>query len=675
MLLIKTILASLLTVTTALTSTLTNTSLPSSEPILANNIKIGAFAPPSPYNGGLTAVEELEDSLGRKLDIINWFKAWGENSGEFTYGIYGTQGQLFNASTNGRVPMITWEPMSHTDTYEVSDFKPSAITSGTHDEYIDGWIQGLKNFGSPVYIRFAHEMNGNWYPWSSEGGTEYVSMWKYVIDKFRAAGVTNVKWVWSVNFVDDPTTNKLEDYYPGKDYVDIHAIDVYNCGWRGWQTFKELATDSYQRLIALDSTKPVWVTEVGTCEPSPDVTNSSGKSKTQWILDMFNTKNMPNIEAIIFFNENSRKDWRLTTNPNILPLLKSLLYVTPNWTPPTIGYATETTKLDPPTNIKSFREYTKAKLSWDSVPHANGYLISKDGISLSYVQSTTYQDFNLNPNQKYTYSVTAISGNSKSTPSQIISIPNVVILKASTSGTHAYLTYNTTPSQSYTIMQNGVSIKTITATNVATRTDVYNLNPNTKYSFQIISTTGEKSDIKYIVTAPPPPENVTVDKTGWMNKNIISWSPAINAAYYKIYRNSVLIAKLPANQTIFTDTNLKPNTEYRYSIRSENNYVHSFPTTPVYIKTTPPPPDTPTATKTYLGTNITWNFVPNVKAYAIYRDGSIIKTVNLKPNLPTQTYTDPITTGTHIYTISSIYEWYGLNKYSIKSTPSNTIIW
>lgn len=677
MLLIKTIFTMLIVAMLSIPASINLQATNTPTPIIGNNVQIGAFAPPSPYDGGLTALNQLEDDLGRKIDIVNWFKAWGENSGQFSYGTYGTEGQLVRASTDGRTPMVTWEPMSNTDTYEVSDFKPSSIMAGKHDEYIDGWVQGLKDFGKPVYVRFAHEMNGNWYPWSSEGGVEYVKMWRYVVNKFRAAGVTNVKWVWSVNFVDDPTTNKLEDYYPGRDYVDVHAVDVYNCGWKGWQSFKELATDSYQRLVTLDSAKPIWVTEVGTCEPSVDVANSAGKSKTQWIIDMFNTKNMPNIEAIIFFNENSRQDWRLTTNSRILPALKSLLYMTPSWTPPVSTYPTETIKLNQPQNIKNYREYTKTKISWTPSPEANGYLITKDGSTLAYIQSAAYNDYNLSPTQTYEYTVTAVTGTSKSLPTTLSSTPNTIILKVGTSGTHAYLTYNTTAGEQYQIQQNGVTVKAVTATSSNTRTDIYKLTPNTKYNFQIVTESDQKSDIKYVTTAPPPPTNITVTNTGWMNKNVISWTGAPNAAYYKIYRDGKLLIKLPATETLYTDLNLTPNTTYVYTIRSENNYVHSFPSKPVTGTTTPPPPAQPKVEETAAGLTITWGTVPNVKSYAIYRDGTtIIKTVTADTQSDAQTFTDTrMSKGTHTYSIISIYDWYGVTKYSIRSQPSVPAAW
>lgn len=85
-----TLTLALLTVSTNVNAVALQVDDPS--PIIANNVKIGAFAPPSPYDGGLTAVNNLENSLGRKIDIVSWYKSWGEESGQFTYGYYGTEG-------------------------------------------------------------------------------------------------------------------------------------------------------------------------------------------------------------------------------------------------------------------------------------------------------------------------------------------------------------------------------------------------------------------------------------------------------------------------------------------------------------------------------------------------------------------------------------------------------
>ena len=50
-------------------------------------------------------------------------------------------------------------------------------------------------------IRFAHEMNGTWYPWAEgvngNGPGDYVAAWRHVVGVFRRAKVSNVTWTWA----------------------------------------------------------------------------------------------------------------------------------------------------------------------------------------------------------------------------------------------------------------------------------------------------------------------------------------------------------------------------------------------------------------------------------------------------------------------------------------------
>ncbi|MBA1332297.1 endoglucanase, partial [Candidatus Endoriftia persephone str. Guaymas] len=73
-----------------------------------------------------------------------------------------------------------------------------------------------------VYIRLAHEMNGDWYPWSArsvgENPADYIAMWRHVHDAATAIGLgrEHVQWVWSVNASDHGSYGWIaEDYYPG----------------------------------------------------------------------------------------------------------------------------------------------------------------------------------------------------------------------------------------------------------------------------------------------------------------------------------------------------------------------------------------------------------------------------------------------------------------------------
>jgi hypothetical protein len=71
------------------------------------------------------------------------------------------------------------------------------------EQVADDWIKGLKEYHDAVFIRLSHEMDGDWYPYS-EGykkdplrnmTRDYVAYWRYVVDRFRKADVTNVAWV------------------------------------------------------------------------------------------------------------------------------------------------------------------------------------------------------------------------------------------------------------------------------------------------------------------------------------------------------------------------------------------------------------------------------------------------------------------------------------------------
>ena len=74
------------------------------------------------------------------------------------------------------------------------------IIAGRFDPYIRPG-QDARRLRRPVRLRFAQEMNGNWYPWSEHANGnrphEFVRAWRHIHDIFRAAGATNVEWVWS----------------------------------------------------------------------------------------------------------------------------------------------------------------------------------------------------------------------------------------------------------------------------------------------------------------------------------------------------------------------------------------------------------------------------------------------------------------------------------------------
>ena len=60
------------------------------------------------------------------------------------------------------------------------------------------FARSLAGFHGTVDLRYAHEMNGTWYPWSHDP-IGYRRAWRHVVRVFRAAGAANVRFVWSPN--------------------------------------------------------------------------------------------------------------------------------------------------------------------------------------------------------------------------------------------------------------------------------------------------------------------------------------------------------------------------------------------------------------------------------------------------------------------------------------------
>ena len=108
-----------------------------------------------------------------------------------------------------------------------------AAAAGAYD---NRWRQSLTTlktkWGSrpgTVYIRFAHEMNGNWYPWkvTAADATNFIAAWK----RYRALQqqiFPASKLVFSVNRESVSSGIDWRKTFPGAAYVDVMSVDYYN---------------------------------------------------------------------------------------------------------------------------------------------------------------------------------------------------------------------------------------------------------------------------------------------------------------------------------------------------------------------------------------------------------------------------------------------------------------
>lgn len=227
------------------------------------------------------------------------------------------------------MPMVTWSPNNYPrsgNAVNQPDYALRTIVAGDHDAYIRSYARDAAAWGKPMYLRFAHEMNGDWYPWCAgvNGNTsaQYVAAWRHVHDIFEQEGATNVRWVWSPGYEYSGTT-PYEQLYPGDAYVDWVGIDGYNWGTSqpgyGWVSFSSIFGASYDKLARMTD-KPMMIAETASAE--------QGGDKAAWIRQAFLKdvpSRFPRIKAVLWFNVNLERDWRVNSSSSSLAAYKEVL--------------------------------------------------------------------------------------------------------------------------------------------------------------------------------------------------------------------------------------------------------------------------------------------------------------------------------------------------------------
>jgi len=299
---------------------------PASKPVVQDGVLFGAYMDFGETEDGVTleGIEAFEKLSQKKAAIIASSSYWGEQSFPFK--------NLALIDRHGATPMIYWSPWDKP--YEESKgpdrFALTEILAGKWDAYIDAWGDGAKEFGKPFFVSFCNEMNGDWFPWSGcfygeeNGGTDvFKRAWRYVVDRVRARGATNIRWVFHVNAfpADSDLWNVMSAYYPGADYVDWLGLSIYGKQFRSgdWAEFPDLIDWPYKEITAIDPDKPVMVAEFGVGEFP-----KSG-SKAKWFRDALERiPSYPRIKAAIYWHERwqnedgSFSNLRINSSPSSL---------------------------------------------------------------------------------------------------------------------------------------------------------------------------------------------------------------------------------------------------------------------------------------------------------------------------------------------------------------------
>ncbi len=233
--------------------------------------------------------------------------------------------ELDMVRARGAETLLTWEPWAWGGGINQPAYSLDRITAGDFDAYLLQWGSALGQWGQPVYLRFGHEMNGDWYPWAEgvngNGPGDYVAAYRHVHDVVASTGATNITWVWNPN-VPYWGSTPLNQLYPGDGYVDVAALDGYNWGssqsWSTWQEPSALFGAGLSQVRQLAPGKPIMIAETSSSE--------IGGSKAAWNTNLFSYLSaQPDVTAVIWFHIDKEDDWRINSSTTSATSFKKAL--------------------------------------------------------------------------------------------------------------------------------------------------------------------------------------------------------------------------------------------------------------------------------------------------------------------------------------------------------------
>ncbi|HEY2603003.1 MAG TPA: glycosyl hydrolase [Thermoleophilaceae bacterium] len=233
--------------------------------------------------------------------------------------------------------LVTWEPWTPVPTslgvlqqsLPQPGFRNRDIVNGVQDGYIRRFARALGRFHGIVYLRYAHEMNGTWYPWSHDAA-DYRKAWRRMVRLVLGVGARNVRFVWSPNLnMYQPRKrwlSNLRRYWPGAAYLDDVGATVIDFGGarRRFYTVKRIA--ARLQILRRLYRKPVMLTE----------TNTAYDGRVTWLEQLRRAlRSMPWIVSVDWSQLKSRGqadipgvgllDWDVRQDPPAAAVLRGII--------------------------------------------------------------------------------------------------------------------------------------------------------------------------------------------------------------------------------------------------------------------------------------------------------------------------------------------------------------
>lgn len=280
--------------------TLVSTTLGAPSPVAAGKPARQLALGVSMLPDSAASYDAFKTATGRAPALWSLWVNWADGSSAFPTAM------VNKLKGTGTVPLIFWQPTGYASPpgqtgaplQDACGTAYTKIISGSWDTYIHQWATAAKGKGR-ILVRFAHEMDGAWFPWGNTncGNTPdgFKTMWKHIVGIFRTVGATNVKFVWSPY----QARAKQKAWYPGNGWVDYIGFTVFNWAQYHAAAWTDLATGIKQatKNLSYTGSKPWIVAETGSAD-------APGHTRASWLTSGYNAvyAQLPKVAAIVYFD-------------------------------------------------------------------------------------------------------------------------------------------------------------------------------------------------------------------------------------------------------------------------------------------------------------------------------------------------------------------------------------
>ena len=248
--------------------------------------------------GSYTPVETFAAAIDQQPNVVLYYSKWGD---PFETGL------ADNARAHRATPFVQIDPLQTT--------RMAAVAAGRYDKYLRAFATQVRYWRYPVIVGFAPEMNGDWdsWGWRHTNPKTWIAAWRHVVTIFRAAGATNVTWIWTIN-ASSNGTGPIQDWWPGASYVTWVGIDGYY--FYSASTFASTFTTTLNDVHALTN-KPVLLSETGI----------GAKFQVRKIPDLFAGVRSSRVLGFVWFDQNQNQgvyhqEWRIDDDKAALAVFR-----------------------------------------------------------------------------------------------------------------------------------------------------------------------------------------------------------------------------------------------------------------------------------------------------------------------------------------------------------------